>query len=220
MFEDIFLQRKPVTDKLLQYGFQKINDEYSFTTEIICDAFELTVTFGNQGQLNTSLMEKETGYEYILHKTSAQGAFVGNVRMEISKVLEDISNQCFEPSIYKQEQTLHLIDYVSREYGDELEFIWPKFPTYSVFRRKDTHKWYCTILTIAKSKLGFDSDETVEVADLHAPTETINDLLKQQGFHPGWHMNKKHWFTVILDGSISNKKLHQLIQQSYNLAVK
>jgi predicted DNA-binding protein (MmcQ/YjbR family) len=34
---------------------------------------------------------------------------------------------------------------------------------------------------------------------------------------PGYHMNKKHWNTVIVDGSISLKKLHEMIDHSYEL---
>lgn len=34
---------------------------------------------------------------------------------------------------------------------------------------------------------------------------------------PGWHMNKKHWNTVIIDGSISNKELQKMIDHSYEL---
>lgn len=34
---------------------------------------------------------------------------------------------------------------------------------------------------------------------------------------PGYHMNKKHWNTVIVDGALSNKLLKQLIDDSYDL---
>jgi predicted DNA-binding protein (MmcQ/YjbR family) len=37
---------------------------------------------------------------------------------------------------------------------------------------------------------------------------------------PGYHMNKKHWNTVIIDGSISNKKLQEMIDHSYQLVAK
>ena len=33
-------------------------------------------------------------------------------------------------------------------------------------------------------------------------------------------MNKKHWNTVIIDGSISNKRLQELIDHSYQLVAK
>jgi predicted DNA-binding protein (MmcQ/YjbR family) len=34
---------------------------------------------------------------------------------------------------------------------------------------------------------------------------------------PGYHMNKKHWNTVIVDGSVSSKQLKEWIDWSYQL---
>jgi predicted DNA-binding protein (MmcQ/YjbR family) len=36
---------------------------------------------------------------------------------------------------------------------------------------------------------------------------------------PGYHMNKKHWNTVLVDGSVSDELLHEWIDLSYNLIV-
>ncbi len=37
---------------------------------------------------------------------------------------------------------------------------------------------------------------------------------------PGYHMNKKHWNTVIIDGRLSNKQLLGMVDDSYRLVVK
>jgi predicted DNA-binding protein (MmcQ/YjbR family) len=37
---------------------------------------------------------------------------------------------------------------------------------------------------------------------------------------PGYHMNKAHWNTVILDGSIPRGELERMIDRSYGLVVK
>ena len=37
---------------------------------------------------------------------------------------------------------------------------------------------------------------------------------------PGWHMNKTHWNTVILDGSVPQGELERMIDNSYALVVK
>ena len=37
---------------------------------------------------------------------------------------------------------------------------------------------------------------------------------------PGYHMNKKHWNTVIIDGSISTALIKEIIDDSYNLIVQ
>ena len=36
---------------------------------------------------------------------------------------------------------------------------------------------------------------------------------------PGYHMNKRHWNTVVLDGSLSPKLVAELIDHSYDLVV-
>ncbi|MGB1251753.1 MAG: MmcQ/YjbR family DNA-binding protein [Candidatus Promineifilaceae bacterium] len=37
---------------------------------------------------------------------------------------------------------------------------------------------------------------------------------------PGYHMNKKHWNTVLCDGSIPQDELVEMVDHSYNLVVK
>lgn len=37
---------------------------------------------------------------------------------------------------------------------------------------------------------------------------------------PGYHMNKRHWNTVTLDGSIPETEIWQMITHSYRLVVK
>ena len=37
---------------------------------------------------------------------------------------------------------------------------------------------------------------------------------------PGYHMNKKHWNTVLLDGSIPRGELERMIDHSYALVLK
>ena len=37
---------------------------------------------------------------------------------------------------------------------------------------------------------------------------------------PGYHMNKKHWNTVILDGSLSKKLILEMIDHSYDLVLQ
>jgi predicted DNA-binding protein (MmcQ/YjbR family) len=37
---------------------------------------------------------------------------------------------------------------------------------------------------------------------------------------PGYHLNKRHWNTVTLDGSLSEQMVLELIEDSYDLVVK
>ncbi len=38
--------------------------------------------------------------------------------------------------------------------------------------------------------------------------------------HPGYHMNKKHWNTVTLDGTVPDDEILRMINDSYDLVVK
>jgi predicted DNA-binding protein (MmcQ/YjbR family) len=42
---------------------------------------------------------------------------------------------------------------------------------------------------------------------------------KYASVQPGYHMNKKHWVTVLMDGSIPDKLLRQWTDNSYDLVV-
>jgi predicted DNA-binding protein (MmcQ/YjbR family) len=37
---------------------------------------------------------------------------------------------------------------------------------------------------------------------------------------PGYHMSKKHWNTIIIDGSISNKLIREWVDESYELVIR
>lgn len=37
---------------------------------------------------------------------------------------------------------------------------------------------------------------------------------------PGYHMNKKHWNTIIVDGRLTARQLKEMIDDSYDLAGK
>lgn len=51
--------------------------------------------------------------------------------------------------------------------------------------------------------------------------EIINDVrAKYPAVQPGYHMNKQHWNTVHVDGSIATKELLKMIDDSYELVIQ
>lgn len=222
MFEDKFFTRRKVNiDKLLKYGFAKETDGYQFSTEIMNGQLKLSVSVAPNGSVSTQVIDISTGEEYLLYKVaSSVGAYVGEVRTECENILTDISEKCFESDVFHSEQTLAVIQYVREKYGNELEFLWEKFPDNAIWRRKDNQKWYGLVITISKRKLGLDSDEIVEAMDLRLKPEQMADTIDNEKYFPGWHMNKKSWYTVILDGSIPTDEICRRIDESYGLAKK
>lgn len=57
--------------------------------------------------------------------------------------------------------------------------------------------------------------------NIKCAAEKINDIrAKYPAVQPGYHMNKNHWNTVMVDGTISSKELKTMIDESYELVVQ
>lgn len=218
MNKELFLRKKYNEEKLISFGFQKEKKGFRYTTKVLNGEFELSVFIIKNKLPDTVLTEIETGEEYVLHKTNASGVFVGKVREVIAEVLQKIAAHCYEDSIFKYPQTLQIIESVRKVYGDEMEYLWEKFPDNAIVRRKDNQKWYAVILTVSRRKLKLDSDEMVEIVDLRGDPEKLPNLVDGKLYFPGWHMNKKHWYTIILDGSVPLEEICHRIDESYALA--
>ena len=87
-----------------------------------------------------------------------------------------------------------IFQYVKEQYGTEPEYLWKKDPDSAVLRHKNG-KWYAIIMAVEKKTLGLEED----------------------GFLPGYHMNKRHWITILLDESVSEAKTLDFLDMSYDL---
>lgn len=218
MFEDIVIRKQPIAEKLKAYGFKSDCSCFLYNTLICNDVFILTITIKPNGEIDTKLTERETGEEYSLYKTNASGEYVGTIRTAIKTIAADIVQKCYEPSVFKSAQAKTIIQFVRKTYGDELEYLWQKFPDNAVWRRKDNNKWYGIILTVNGRKIGLATDEIAEILDLRMTPQDAETILAQKNHYPGWHMNKQSWYTVVLDGSICDEELQEKIAESYALA--
>lgn len=72
-------------------------------------------------------------------------------------------------------------------------------------------KMFATLGTekgIARINLKCDPDEAQALRDI------FDSVI------PGYHMNKKHWNTVILDGSVPQGEIERMIDNSYLLVIR
>ncbi len=67
--------------------------------------------------------------------------------------------------------------------------------------------------------LGEDSEP--ETMNLKCqPDEALALRAAHQAIAPGYHMDKRHWNTLTLDGSLADDLVLELMDQSYELVVK
>ena len=56
---------------------------------------------------------------------------------------------------------------------------------------------------------------------LKCDPEKAEDLrARYNAIQPGYHMNKKHWNTVVNHSDVNDKLLKQMIDESYNLVIQ
>lgn len=109
-----------------------------------------------------------------------------------------------------------IFEYVKKRYGTSPEYLWSSSPDSAVLRHKNG-KWYAVIMNVERSKLGLDGDDTVEIIDVKCDPEMTGMIIQTYGFLPGYHMNKQHWITILLDGTVGESKILDFLDMSYDL---
>lgn len=216
--QQILSDRRADPEKLRAYGFRETDGAYLYEQPLLSGAFTLRVRVCADGA-DACLIDAATDEPYTLFLVEdAQGSFIGEVRAAYCDALSDIAETCFAKTVFQSGYSQSVIEYARNTYGDELEFLWEKSPKNAILRRKDNRKWYAALLTISKSKLGAFPDEEIEVLDLRAAPEAIPDMVDGKRVFAGYHMNKKHWITLPLDGTLPAEEICAMLDTSYALA--
>ena len=215
-----FIKNKKINfKKLKEFGFELIDNSYYYHTSLLKNQFKMSVKININNSIFTEIIDTETNEPYVLHLLEIKrSGYSEKIYKAYSEILEKIKKVCFEDEIFKANYTKEIVAYVKNKYGDELEFLWEKSPKNAVVRRKSSNKWYAVILTIPKRKIGLESDEVIEVINLHNIPKEIEKLIDYKRYFPAYHMNKKHWCTICLDGTIELKEIYKKIDISYELA--
>ena len=220
--DEIFKNKAPLKERLERFGFApRDGGVYVYAAPVLEGQFRFEVTVDGQGDVAGRVFDTDTGDEYVLYRAeSASGAFIGQLRTACLSILQKIADICCVTKVFQSPGAAAVIRYAKEKYGDEPEFLWEKFPGNAVLRRKDTQKWYAALLKTTGSKIGLVSDEAVEIVDLRMTPDDIAAKVDGRKYFAGYHMNKKHWATLLLDGSVPEAELLALIDASYELARK
>ena len=109
-----------------------------------------------------------------------------------------------------------IYEYVKKQYGTVPEYLWKESPESAVLRHKNG-EWYAVLMQVEKSRLGLEGDTKVDIIDVKCDPDMVGLLTQTYGFLPGYHMNKKYWITVLLDGTVSEAKILDFLDMSYDL---
>ena len=105
------------------------------------------------------------------------------------------------------------IAYIRNNYGVTEDYPWDDSDAF-VFRHRVSRKWFCLFMDISASYLGIDDNRVITVVNLKAPKSLREDLLREEGIYPAYHMNKQHWISLDLRKA-NEKMLEVLIDMSF-----
>ncbi len=213
---EIFKKCVIVYDKLVPYGFKKNGESYTISKNILDNSFRVDVEIlETTGVVSGKVIDLSFHEEYTNYRVEKQiGEFVNRIRKEFENVLFDIKNNCTVASYFSTNQANRITNLIIQQYNDIPEFAWDKFPGYGIFKNSDNGKWYGLIMNINKSKID-SGDEEVEVLNVKLDENKIDYLLSKKGFYSAYHMNKKNWISILLDGTIDDEKIMSYIEESH-----
>lgn len=134
-----------------------------------------------------------------------------------------------------------IYDYVREAYGTVPDQPFSDDFDSTVLRHRRSQKWYGLIMKIPRRKIGLPQSDTgdvlsgkcgsdridvlngkcdsdrIDVLNVKCEPDMVAVLAHQEGFAPAYHMNKRHWLTVRLDGSVSREQIFHLLDISYEL---
>ena len=106
------------------------------------------------------------------------------------------------------------LEYCLNTYGTSPDYPFDEDFETAVLRHADNRKWYAIVMRVSRHKLGFESDEVIDVVNLKLPTEMFGSFGASDGVYPAYHMNKLHWISVLLPDA-PNDVVHFLANVSF-----
>lgn len=217
MYENIFYNREPDFIQLQKIGFKQIAGTYQKEFKIHDNQFVLTVSISSKN-VETKVIDKETKFSYTLYGQNNATGFAAQIKSEVLNILEELNQIAFNDATYQTKQAEEIIVYIKQNYQTNLEYLWPKFPEYSIMRRFDTAKWFGGLFILPPEKIKLDGHEPIEILNLRFNSELISDIIDYKTFFPAYHMNKNHWLSVKLSNDKLPTKIKKMIDWSYQNA--
>jgi predicted DNA-binding protein (MmcQ/YjbR family) len=70
-------------------------------------------------------------------------------------------------------------------------------------------------MDVPDEKLGLEGDAIADIVNVKLDPGLVDELSTRDGFLPAYHMNKKQWVSVQLDGSVDADELTALLDESF-----
>ena len=217
---EVFKKHKLILDNLIPYGFIKENNVYIYSKNFMNNTFKAHITINENAIVNGKVFEIELNEEYTNFRIEGNtGEFVGKVREEYKNILQDIAEHCFKKVYFEFEQTNRICDYIIDRYNSRPEYLWKTTPNFGVFRNNDTGKWIALVQNFDKKYIVPTETGRIEVINLKLDEEVPKYIDNKTIF--GYPQKaRRNWLRVILDDSLNDDRIIELVDKSYEISNK
>ena len=215
--ENIFKRAEINKKALAGYGFRQAKEFWILERPFMNGDFKAVIRIDSAGHISGTVYEIATEDEYLPLRVESMEGFAAEVRDEYEKILVDIKEHCCQINPFMCAQSNRLTLLIKEKYGDDPKFLFKRQPGYGVFKNPQTNKWYGMIMNIRAGKLDKNQQGETEIIHLKLTEEKVQTLLKQKGFYPSF---KKNWISILLDDTVSDKVLLDLLDESHRFTIK
>lgn len=174
--------------------------------------------FYKNGDFYAAAFDNDTKEQFLpFELKTAKGSFVFELKDFALNTAQKIAESCFNSTSLKQT----VLDYAQNNYGTILQNPWndENITLNKVCGKKQ--KWYGLVMCVKRKNIG-EKDENlkeaaIDVMNVKAPPEEIEKIVDYRTVFPAYHMNKKHWITVLLSGNPNWQQVKELLDQSYQI---
>ena len=215
--KDLFAKYRLISeDKLLSFGFKLIDDEYRYEFYFHNDEFKAEIKYKNK-KIEAKVIELAFDDDFdAINIESITGEYIFKLREEYKDKLIKIRDACFHKVLFIYDQANRITNSIISIYNEEPDFPFKDLDGYAVFRYKENNKWYGLIMNVKKSKLTKNEDDKdiIEIINIKVDPKEKDDLIKIDGIYTCYHMNKASWVSIILDDTLPDEKILELIGKS------
>lgn len=220
--ETVFSRKRWIESKMLAYGFHKANKTYILEKPFLDGDFKAILSVTLKGQVMGKVIDTITQDEYYqLRQETATGPYVNRVRSAYRSLLTDIADSCCSDVLFASSQANRLTQAILDHFQVKPDFPWEhssRYQSYGAFRHTSNRKWFALIMNVKREVLDKDGNTSlIDILNVKIPPAQGDELRQIPGIYPAYHMNHKTWISVVLDETLPDEKILELIDTSYQL---
>ena len=220
--EMVFARKRWIEDRMLSYGFHKTKKIYTLEKPFLNGDFKAILSVTLKGQVMGKVIDSMPQDEYYqLRQEAANGPYVNKVRSAYAALLTDIANACCGDVLFASPQANRLTQAILKRFQVNPDFPWEhsaRYQSYGAFRHRSNRKWFALIMNVTRDVLNKDGNTSpIDILNVKISPAQGEELRKTPGIYPAYHMNHKTWISVVLDETVPDEKIWELIDTSYQL---